>query len=385
MTSHSALVGFHEYCLSKDLPFVTYRLPNENTPVTIISNSRIIELPGVDDELMHDAFFSNGNQRQGFLMAPFMKDRIRLWMNADQVFYGEDFSLFDQNAIQPEVFKQHNAADDFLPEQTVKSEYLGKTKSLLKAIHEGEINKAVLSRPVLVEFNKLEESHLLFERVLKSLPSAFVYFLSIPGAGTWLGATPELLLKASFDAQSTDAKIETMALAGTRKAGVISEWGIKEIDEQQCVANDIKQKLTQAGCTNIEQSKTYTAIAGNIEHLRTDFTAQINSDLIMKLAGELHPTPAICGWPTDKALSLILSTEKYERTFYSGYLGPVNMNQMTSLFVNLRCMKISAQSAALFVGGGITSASDPELEWEETRIKSRTLLAEIEKIRNLAS
>ena len=98
----------------------------------------------------------------------------------------------------------------------------------------------------------------------------------------------------------------------------------------------------------------------------------------------MHPTPAVCGWPAAEALDLIRVTEEYPRSFYSGYLGPVNMERKTSLFVNLRCMQVGEQEAALYAGGGITINSVPEAEWEETTIKSRTLLAEIEKIQNLA-
>lgn len=47
-------------------------------------------------------------------------------------------------------------------------------------------------------------------------------------------------------------------------------------------------------------------------------------------------------------------------------------------FVNLRSMELFPEAVRLYVGGGITALSDPLAEWEETVLKSRTLLDIIE-------
>ncbi|HLN52326.1 MAG TPA: chorismate-binding protein [Lentimicrobium sp.] len=374
MVNHSWLADFQEYCLTNGIPFVSYRLPREQTPVTLISNSGVQKFDETD---LHQS---------GFIMAPFLKNRAKLWLKADQILTGEKISLFDLEAIKPEAYGKNNILnDDLLPQTITKQAYLDKISRLKDAINSGRLNKVVLSRPVLTGFNRMEESPLIFNQLIKTLPDAFIYLLSFPGAGTWLGASPELLLKANFHSTDEPATLETMALAGTRQSGSHKEWGIKEIDEQEWVSKYIIQKLNQSGCFNIEQEKTHTIAAGNVEHLRTDFKALLNRSRIMELADELHPTPAVCGWPTITALESILSVENYDRSFYTGYLGPVNLNSQTSLFVNLRCMQIAEKNASLYVGGGITSGSDPLKEWEETIIKSHTLLAQIEKIRNLAS
>ena len=58
--------------------------------------------------------------------------------------------------------------------------------------------------------------------------------------------------------------------------------------------------------------------------------------------------------------------------------GNANKNEFpeTILFVNLRCMQLISEpenSAILYIGGGITKASIPELEWEETIAKSKVM------------
>jgi isochorismate synthase len=87
----------------------------------------------------------------------------------------------------------------------------------------------------------------------------------------------------------------------------------------------------------------------------------------------LHPTSAVCGMPKEPATAFLKSFENYDREFYSGFLGPVNMDNYTSLFVNLRCAQLLDRKAYLYAGAGVTSDSNPEREWRETLIKNQTI------------
>nr|MBX2840287.1 chorismate-binding protein [Flammeovirgaceae bacterium] len=88
----------------------------------------------------------------------------------------------------------------------------------------------------------------------------------------------------------------------------------------------------------------------------------------------LHPTSAVCGMPKEKSLAFILENEDYDRELYSGYFGPVNIQNKTNIFVNLRCLQISKEEIVLYAGAGITEDSNPEKEWKETEIKMDILL-----------
>ena len=88
----------------------------------------------------------------------------------------------------------------------------------------------------------------------------------------------------------------------------------------------------------------------------------------------MHPTPAVCGLPREVAKIFIQQNENYKRTFYTGFLGELNIaNQKSLLFVNLRCMCIEGEIAEVYVGGGITKDSNAKKEWEETIAKSKTM------------
>lgn len=78
--------------------------------------------------------------------------------------------------------------------------------------------------------------------------------------------------------------------------------------------------------------------------------------------------------PLESALEFLKENEAYDREFYSGYLGPVNIQNNINLFVNLRCMQLLWNRAIVYAGAGVTVDSVPSTEWEETEMKMNTLL-----------
>ena len=127
-----------------------------------------------------------------------------------------------------------------------------------------------------------------------------------------------------------------------------------------------------------ERNGPYTVQAGHLLHLCTDFTVSLdqqNSSLLAnRMLKSLHPTSAVCGMPKEKAMAYICEYEKYDRQFYTGFLGPVNWEHETRLFVNLRCLQLYGKEAIIYAGAGITVDSDPKREWLETETKCDTLL-----------
>jgi isochorismate synthase len=91
------------------------------------------------------------------------------------------------------------------------------------------------------------------------------------------------------------------------------------------------------------------------------------------LIRSLHPTPAVCGLPREKALQLIEKHETHNRNLYAGLIGYKSKEEL-NVFVNLRCMQVTENDFLLYVGGGITDQSIPENEWNETENKAKTLM-----------
>ena len=271
---------------------------------------------------------------------------------------------------------------------TQKEFHLNLVKKGIAGIMAGTFKKVVLSR--LLE-TACEDSPLaLFQKLLDHYNTAFCYLWYHPKVGTWIGATPEILLKTE------NQQLITMSLAGTQKyvEGHLPEWRKKEIDEQQLVTNYISDALKPT-ISNLNIATRESVRAGNLWHLRTKLTGTFEKGNLVDIIQALHPTPAVCGLPMSTAKKFILDHEDYDREFYTGYLGELNFKEeidrspnrknqenkayksiktITTLFVNLRCMQLKQHQANIYVGGGVTEGSDPDREWQETIAKSSTML-----------
>ncbi len=262
--------------------------------------------------------------------------------------------------------------DDAQP--SAKANFQKIVAKAIAAIENGEFGKVVLSRK---ECQNIDGSQFfeIYLRVLKTYSNAFCYCFYHPESGIWIGATPEKLLKV------TGNSFTTMALAGTQKIeGNAAEltWETKEKEEQAIVTDFIVSGIESA-VDDLKISTPYTAKAGTIAHIKTDISGVLKEvGDIEYLVKVLHPTPAVCGMPKDKATDFINDNEGYSREFYSGFLGELNMPNkkgelQTDFYVNLRCMKVGEEQAQIFVGCGITKDSNPENEFYETVNKSQTM------------
>ncbi|MCT4561834.1 MAG: chorismate-binding protein [Crocinitomicaceae bacterium] len=249
-----------------------------------------------------------------------------------------------------------------------KKEYLIGAETLLNSFHLFSLSKAVYARVKSTPFN-VDKTEELFRALESKYPKAFVYVISSRLFGTWIGATPELLLSMH------GKEGYTMSLAGTKQKlqAVEHEWNQKELVEQNLVTEYIQKKLELMNLKEVETHGPFEMVAGPVKHLRTDFSFHSPDKKALDIASNLHPTPAIAGVPTKEALDMITTVEHNPRLLYTGFIGELG-SEHSNLFVNLRCCQIQDGKAYLYVGGGYTKDSLPEDEWYETENKARTLL-----------
>lgn len=252
-----------------------------------------------------------------------------------------------------------------IPYCVSKEEYLETGKYFLNYLQKNDIAKAILSR---IKNVKLEVEIIdFFNRLCKKYPDAFVYLISSPLFGTWIGASPEVLIT------SNGQIAKTMALAGTIASNENNSWGEKEKTEQNLVNDFILDQLNLLKVSNLKFEKQKEVQAGPVKHLKSTFEFELTDNSPIKIAETLHPTPAVSGFPQKEALELITKSEKHDRKLYAGIIGWIG-NQSTNLYVNLRCAEIINNNAFLYLGGGYTKDSNIEAEWEETESKAKTLL-----------
>lgn len=358
-----------QLCIKNNLIFAAYRLPNTDSIQLIVQKNPIPKRVQITANL-----FTNS----GFLVSPFSgnNSNYSYLISPDLFYVSNDYTDFDElKAIEP-----ISSPEDCIENGAIsRKDFIMQVDEIKKAITEKSFEKAVLSRIKIVERNYRSKLTEIFQILSASYPNAFIYLINIAGQ-TWMGATPEPLLC------SHQNEIETVSLAGTREYNTdnlnLRNWSVKERIEQELVTQYIENTLTSSKINYLQKKGPYTKKAGNLIHLRTDFTIDSNmvNGQIDKLILKLHPTSAVCGYPKKASMQFILNLEKHNRKYYAGFLGPLNMDERFQLFVNLRCMQILSDKLVLHIGAGITIDSIPEDEWDETEIKADTLLSVIHKV-----
>jgi isochorismate synthase len=296
----------------------------------------------------------------GFAFVPFDK--------GDAVFLLGDVLENVDTSAQTSL-NDYYLAEEQLPLET-EAGYVANVTKGVAAINKGGMDKVVLGRNTALatpqEFCPLQ----FFTTLCSQYPEAFVSLVSINGIGTWIGATPESLLKVTQD------KLTTVALAGTQLKDK-AQWSEKESEEQLWVVRYIEEILNEYQATQVDVAARRKIQNGPLEHLYTEISFKKegvdNTKLAAAILPRLHPTPAVCGLPKQTAMQFILANENYRRSYYAGFLGPVNCGGQTNVFVNLRCMQITQTGIVAYAGAGITKDSVPEMELTETQNKLNNL------------
>ena len=363
--------------------FALWRLPNDSHSQAILSfNPEPFSLEKSFEELS-----------PGFLFHPFDTRKNGIYLKADLMFrfIGNELKQEDSPlASRSHLWFTENVADksfthttpktrkaSFPPEKQ-KQDFEELVEVCLKQIELGSFEKIVPSRfksvPLPDDFDAIEA----FQKLSVSYLSALISFVYTPEYGAWLGATPEVLV--SIQEKTT---FRTVALAGTQEyvQGVNLRdvaWTQKEIEEQALVSRYIINCFKKIRLREFSEHGPKTTVAGNLMHLKTDFAVDMKATNFPLLGSVmlrlLHPTSAVCGMPMESSSAFLLDNEGYDRSFYSGFLGPVNFEDNSFLFVNLRCMELFSTHAVCYAGAGVTIDSVPEKEWQETEVKMNTLL-----------
>jgi len=368
------------------LPIAFWKLPNaSNFHIAVsFSNNASIDKPNIEE------------LPQGFIVAPFDTTRKPYFIKADLLYssaerfpkeafnatiYGSEAAKKRNkfwNIWEAELNAKQKSQERYHHKKSVKTQaeqsiYEALVEKGIQKITDGHYQKVVYARNKAV--SKPDDLHLgrTFKRLCEQFSSAFVSMVSLPEEGTWLGASPETLIEIK-DKQF----FRTVSLAGTQPKHLFNKvseasWRQKEIEEQALVSRYIINCFKKIRLREFAEVGPKTVAAGNLLHLKTDFLVDMEAvnfpqlgSVMLKL---LHPTSAVCGMPRKETMQDIIEHEGYDRQLYSGYLGPVNVNGNTDIFVNLRCMQVTDKELIFYAGAGITEDSEPEKEFLETEMK----------------
>ncbi|GAA1350021.1 chorismate-binding protein [Arthrobacter koreensis] len=271
-------------------------------------------------------------------------------------------------------------SDTILPGMLSESEWKNAVARSVAHIAAGELSKIVLARDIVASLSApIATAQVLRELALR-YQSCWTY--SVDGL---IGSTPEMLIKVE------DGKARARVLAGTLDRATaplddpdyakrVLAGSEKQQHEHAIAIDSVTRQLEPFTSSMTSHSEPFVLELPNVWHLASDVTAELRSEdgavpSSLDLVEALHPTAAVCGYPTSVAGELISELEHMDRGPYAGPVGWFDGSGNGEWGIALRGAVIEdPQAVRLFAGCGIVSGSNPAAELEETWSKFRPML-----------
>ncbi|MER8105503.1 isochorismate synthase [Kitasatospora sp. NPDC094016] len=243
-----------------------------------------------------------------------------------------------------------------------------------------DLAKIVLARTLELTSPGGTDIPAMVRRLLDRDPRGHTFAVPAGGTATLIGASPELLLSrrgtrvvsnplAGSAARSTDPVEDRQRAEALMRSG-------KDLAEHAFVADAVRRALAPHCVDLVVPERPSLVRTAAMWHLSTTVTGTLRdpSTSALDLALALHPTPAVCGTPTDRARDLIAGLEPFDRGLYAGVVGWGDASGDGEWVVTLRCAEADGDRLRLFAGAGVIASSVPEHELAETDAKFRTFL-----------
>ena len=243
-----------------------------------------------------------------------------------------------------------------------------------------DVRKAVLSIQRELTFADAVDVGALQRNLLRQNPGGYHFRVALGDGSTLLGVSPELLVRKQGDRFVSNplagsARRMADAQADRQQAEALSASD-KDHYEHSFVTQDIAARVGEL-CTHLEVPARPSLISTPaLWHLSTRIEGSLADPSVsaLQLACRLHPTPAVCGYPTERARRLIRFVEAGERGQFTGMVGWCDAEGNGEWVVTIRCGTVQGERVRLFAGAGIVDSSDPAAEWAEVQTKLGTML-----------
>lgn len=295
------------------------------------------------------------------------------------VAFEPDLSCTPANSVHSVHLVHHEAAPPLIRrDMPDRAGWMSMVREVLFALEGGDIEKLVLARESRFEFADPINPVTLLDRLADATPNSY-HFCFQPRTGVaFIGASPERLYKRA------GRRLESEALAGTRPRGVTPAEdealgaellrSDKDVREHRFVLNALREAFRWLCQATGEEAKVSLLKLQTCQHLfcrMEGLLSGVRSDADILRA--LHPTPAVGGFPTEKAVRLIAELEPFERGWYTGPVGWVG-HDSAEFAVAIRSGLVHGATLALYSGAGIVTGSTPEAEWDEIENKMGSFL-----------
>ena len=243
----------------------------------------------------------------------------------------------------------------------------------LQLVSGDSVGKVVLARKSIFGFRADLDPMACLQALLPEAEHCYRFcFVPTPGRA-FLGAPPERLYRRE------GRRILCDAIAGTRTRGNGASLdrqlerdlmgSEKERREQDYVVRGIRESLTPlCGSLNFGADPSVVKLR-QCQHLMSNFEGTLRDGVgDAELLKALHPTPAVGGYPTERALREIGEREPFDRGWYAGPVGWVGVDG-AEFAVAIRSGLVNGSTLSVFAGAGIVAGSVPGEEWDELDYK----------------
>ncbi|MDO8542710.1 MAG: isochorismate synthase [Opitutaceae bacterium] len=258
-------------------------------------------------------------------------------------------------------------------------DYRAAVARALELISVGELNKIVLARAQDLTASQPLHPLRMLNGLRQRFPDCYAFSLAHGRGRSFIGASPERLVRVSR------GSVETEALAGSMRRGATASEDAalaaallrseKDVREHREVIDDIVARLKPLGLQLEYAEQPQLRRLANVQHLHTPVRAALPEGVrLLDIVAAMHPTPAVGGNPRQSAVARIRELEGFARGLYAGALGWLNARGGGEFFVGIRSALVEGASARVFAGAGIVAGSTPEKEFAETELKFKAML-----------
>jgi anthranilate/para-aminobenzoate synthase component I len=261
---------------------------------------------------------------------------------------------------------------------TGRESYAAMVRAAQEEIRGGEIYQVNLARFLHRKVEAIDPW--AFFRWLWRIGQAPRSFFYRAGEKTLAGASMELFLGIEGN------RIVTQPIKGTRgreanregdeRAALELGTNPKEVAELIMITDLLRNDLgavCQYGSVqarDLVRRRSYS----HVHHLYSTVEGKLRPGLgAVQAVRECLPGGSVTGAPKRRAGEILRRLEAEPRGHYTGAVGYFGYDGTARFSMGIRMAEIEGERVRCGVGSGITAASDPEGEYEETRIKARVL------------
>lgn len=267
--------------------------------------------------------------------------------------------------------------------------YMNGVRNALARFARGELDKVVLSRTLEIACERAPNVRALVKKLAQRNANGYTFAVNLKAIDNertntdvhaLVGASPELLISrhglkiianplAGSEPRSDDPCIDQQRAEQLLRSA-------KDRREHALVIKAIEAALRPFCRTLTVPAEPSLIATPAMWHLSTTIHAELADPATtsLQLALALHPTPAVCGYPTDAARRAIDDIEPFARGLFTGIVGWCDASGDGEWVVTIRCAEIKDRQVRLYAGAGIVAGSQPEKELTETAAKFNTML-----------